>query len=337
MKSIVFISDAWTSAGVNGVVTWLTNTRKILEQRNFKTTIIHPGLFYNIPLPNYPEVKLSLFAKNKMQQMIKAAKPDYICIVTEGPLGFTARRICKANNWKFSTFYHTRFPEYIDLRLGGFKETAYSYMRWFHKPSSCVMVGSKSMKDDLIKERFENVVYVPEGVDLGLFQRNEKASPPAGLAKPIFTFMGRLAPEKNLEAFLDCELPGSKLIIGDGPSKAELEQKYSDAKFVGYKKGQELVDLLSISDVFVFPSKTDTFGLTMIEAMACGIPVAAFDVTGPKDVVTNGETGYLGENLAENAKKCLQLDKNKCMQKAHEFTWENSVKIFAKNLVPIKP
>ncbi len=337
MKKIVFITDGWEDTTMSGVIVWLKNTKRIMEQLGFKVTIIHPGLFVNIPLPTYKEIKVSMFARKKLENMLKLEKPDYIHISMEASLGWAARMVCVKNKWKFTTFYHTRFPEYVYARLGTFEELTYSYLRWFHKASARTMVSTDSLKNELEGKGFKNIVVCPLGVDIDLFKKNPKAPIPYGLSKPIFVYMGRIAIEKTIELFLNCNLPGSKLVIGEGPQKLELENKYrGKAFFAGFKQGQELVDLLSASDVFVFPSKTDTFSLVTIEALACGLPVAAFDVQGPKNILTNGKDGYLGDNLEENAKKCLSIDKTECVKTAQRYSWKNSVNTFIENLIAVR-
>jgi len=330
MKSIVFVTDVW--GNINGVVTWLTNMKKELERRGIKVTIIHPEEFLGVPLLFYPDIKMSLFASKKVKKLIDEANPDAIHIATEGPLGLAARQVCKKNKWKFTSFYHTRLPEYIlnyaPLHLKILKQGAYHYMRWFHNGGTRTLVGSPSLKTELEEKGFKRLVFVPQGIDLKLFKRNAKAKPPRTLKKPIFCFMGRLASEKNIEDFLDCKLPGSKLIIGDGPSKKKLQKKYKDAHFVGFKTGQNLVDLMSASDVYVFPSKTETFGLTLVEALACGLPVAAYNSTGPKDVIRSGTDGFLGPNLEKNALKCLTLSPTACIKKAKKYSWKNAADAF---------
>lgn len=329
MKHIVFVSDVWLGANVSGVVTWLVNIKRQLEKRGFRVSIIHPADFLSLPLPTYPEIRLSLFARKKVKDMLRQALPDYIHISTEGPLGLAARRICLKNKWRFTTYYHTRLPEYVQVRLKTGKKAIYAYLRWFHHASTCIMVGTPSMKAELEQKGFGHIAVVSHGIDLQLFRRNPNARAPEGLRQPIFAYLGRIAPEKNIEAFLKCDLPGSKLIIGDGPSKSKLENKYENtAYFAGFKKGQELVDLLSAADVFVFPSKTDTFGLTIVEALACGLPIAAYDVTGPRDIITNGLDGFLGDDLENNAKKCLAIDRALCIKKAQQYSWENSANLF---------
>ncbi len=332
-KTIVIITDAWTSAGVNGVVTALLKIQENLEKQGFRVVVIHPGMFFSVALPSDKSIRLSMFVKGKLERMLRKENPDYIHIATEGPLGLAGRRVCLNSKWPFTTFYHTRFPEYIEARFGGFKNLTYRYERWFHRASAALMVSTPSLKRELEARGFINLVVTPLGADLELFKHNPLAVPLPGMIKPIFVFLGRVAVEKNIEAFLKCDLPGSKLIIGDGPSRKELETKYhGKAVFAGYKTHTEVVDLLSASDVFVFPSKTDTFGLVIVEAMACGLPVAAYDVQGPADIVTNGVDGFLGEDLEGNAKKCLQLNRQKCIEKAQQYSWANSVKKFIENI-----
>lgn len=334
MKKILIISDVWSH--VNGVVTSLKQLREGLKPKGYDVKIIHPDEFKNIPLPTYPEIKLAISSRRKMEKIIKEFNPDYIHIATEGPLGLIARLACTKNKWKFTSQYHTQLPEYIEVRTGMFKNVTYHYMRWFHKPGQCTMVSSPMMKNLLEKRRFKHIKLVPVGVDTDLFKKNPEAKTPKNLKKPIFIFVGRIAPEKNLEAFLNSKLPGTKLIIGDGPDRKKLEKLYKkSAVFTGVKKEQELVDLLSISDVFVFPSGTDTFGIAMLEALSCGLPVAAFNVPGPRDIISNGKDGYIGENLEKNAIKCLKLNTRLCRKKALKFSSKNWLKNFIKTLTHI--
>ncbi|MFA7685343.1 MAG: glycosyltransferase family 1 protein [Candidatus Gracilibacteria bacterium] len=337
MKKAVIVTDVW-SKNINGVVTAIVYTKKGLEDHGYQVTIIHPGLFHSLPLPSYAEIRLAIFTKKRIGEMLRQIKPDYIHIATEGPLGLAARTACVKRKWQFTTSYHTRFPEYITARihLKPVEKIAWEYLRWFHSRSKKVMVSTPSLKKELEKMRFKNVTVLPFGVELDLFKKNLKAKIPKSLQKPIFTFLGRIAPEKNLKAFLECDLPGTKLIIGDGPQRKKLERKFKEhTVFVGKKKGQDIVDLLSISDVFVFPSKTDTFGLVLTEALACELPVAAYNVHGPKDIITNGKDGFLGNNLAKNAIKCLDLNKENCRKKALKYSWDNFTNKFIKNIVHV--
>lgn len=336
MKNIVIITDTWEDKNTNGVVIYLLNIKSRLEKQGFQVSVIHPGQFRHLSLPTYAEIKMSLSTRAHMERAIMDTHPDYIHIATEGSLGLVARSACVKNKWKFTTFYHTRFPEYVAIRFKLLEQPAARYMKWFHGASACTMVSTESLKNELEQKGFKNMVVSPLGVDLDMFHKNPNAKTPDGLSHPLFVFMGRIAPEKTIEDFLECELPGSKMIIGDGPSKILLEEKYQNKTlFTGLKSGTELVDLLSVSDVFVFPSRTDTFSLAIIEALACGLPVAAYDVQGPRNILTNGYDGYLGENLKENAMKCLDIDRANCVETAKKYSWDHAVTEFLKNLAAI--
>ena len=335
MKNILFVSDVWPPEK-DGVVTSLLNLKKGLEERGYTVHVIEPGQFMNFKLPFYKDIRLSVFVKWKVKKLMLEANPDYIHIATPGTLGFSARSVCIEKNWKFTTFYHTRYPEYLKIRFGGLKKAAYNYLRWFNEAADKMMVSCPSLKEELKKKEFKNMVICPLGVDTKLFQKSQAAKLPEGIIPPVFTFLGRIGPEKNIKSFLKCNLPGSKLIIGDGAIRKRLEKEFpKNTLFVGKKSGHEIVDLLSISDVFVFPSKTDTFGLSMLEAMATEVPIAAYNVPGPKDIITNGVDGYFGKNLEKNALKCLELDGKNSREKAKKYSWEKSVTIFLEHLTPI--
>ncbi|HEV8601464.1 MAG TPA: glycosyltransferase family 1 protein [Patescibacteria group bacterium] len=333
MQKIAIITDTW-HPNLNGVVTSLSYTKKYLELKGLDVRVIHPGEFTSIRVPTETNLHFALLTSKQMESALKRERPDYIHIATEGPMGLAARSACQKNKWKFTTFYHTQLPEYLSARFALHKGLTYSYMRWFHGASEKVIVSTQSLKRQLEQKKFKRVEVVALGADVEKFQKNPNAKIPPDLEKPIFVYLGRVAPEKNIEAFLKCILPGSKIVIGDGPSRKSLEKKYrAHTRFVGYKKDQELVDLLSVSDVMVFPSKTDTFGLTILEAMACSMPVAAFDVPGPKDLITHGVDGFLGDDLQGNAIKCLKLDPENCRKKALKFSWANFADRFFESLV----
>lgn len=332
MKKIIIFTDGWHPM-VSGVVRSLEKTIEILKKNNFDVVLIHPGMFHSIPVFFYPEVRLSVFAQKKIEKIIEAEKPDYVHIATEGTLGLAARMVCVHNKIKFSTAYHTHIPMYLKVRTGFLFNSTYAYLRWFHSASHALMVSTESLKEELEKHDFKNIVICPLGVDTEYFKRVENKTKKEFIS-PVFVFCGRVAVEKNIKEFLDCELPGTKLVIGDGPQREQLEKEYGDrVKFVGYKKGADLVNLLSLCDVFVFPSCTETFGLVILEAMSCGIPVAAHNVMGPKDIITSGVDGFVGDNLAEAALACLNISRKKCREKALQFSWEESAKSFIKNLV----
>ena len=277
MKKLLLITDGWHPQ-VSGMVTALEKTTKLLKKRGFSVTVVHPGLCQNVPMPLNKEYRMGLFPKKLIERMIEEEKPDYIHIASEGPLGFTARLICQKRKLRFTTSYHTHFHLYFKSRIKCLEGTVFSFIRWFHSAAAQTMVATKSLKRELESHGFKNTVLWPLGVDTELFSYQQKTSKSA-YPRPVFLYLGRLAPEKNIEKFLSLSLPGTKLVIGDGPSRKRLEAKYTkNTIFVGYKQGKELSELLKQGDVLVFPSMTDTFGLVALEALACGIPVAAHKV-----------------------------------------------------------
>ncbi len=335
MKTLLLVTDAWRPQ-TNGVVAAYEKMCEGMRQRGYKVVVIHPGLFKTIPLPFYPEIRLALFPRRRLRQIFTREKPDFVHIPVPGTLGLAGRALCKEKEFLFTTCYHTHIAHYIDVRLRYFFKPAYAFLRWFHNSGSATMAATEGLMRELEAHGFTNVVLWPLGVDTELFQRNPAPALPS-LTKPVFVYMGRIAIEKSLDEFLDADLPGTKLIIGDGPDRARLERKYSDrAMFVGYKRGQELVDWLSLCDVFVFPSRTETFGLAIIEALAVGLPVAAHDCMGPRDIITHGVDGYLSEDLQGAALKCLTLNRDACRNKALRYSWERSAAVFESLLVPVR-
>jgi glycosyltransferase involved in cell wall biosynthesis len=338
MKKIALITDAWYPQ-VNGVVRVTDTIRSILVGRGYEVLVIDPSQFKNVTIPFYREIRLSLFPARRLNRMLSAFKPDAIHLQTEGTLGFAARKYCRQHSLPFTTWYHTHFHFYLDMRLHGLLKVVMAFARRFHNSATRTFVSTDGLKKELEREEFAHLAVVPLGVDTGHFKRNLAPNVPA-MQRPVYVFFSRLAQEKNPEEFLKLKLDGTKLVIGDGPDREKLEKKYGienggDATFVGYKTGQELVDYLSNADVMIFPSRTETFGLAALEAMACGVPVAAHDVLGPRDIITQGVDGYLSENLAEAAQKCLTLDREACRQKALKYSWEHSVDAFLQNLAPI--
>ncbi|MFA5996330.1 MAG: glycosyltransferase family 1 protein [Candidatus Paceibacterota bacterium] len=331
MKKILFVTDAWAPQ-VNGVVRVLEALIPILKARGYEITVIEPGQFRTVPLPLYPEIRLALFSKRRIKKLIEGARPDAVCVVTEGPLGWAARAVCRELGIPFTSWYHSHFQLYVDVRLRGLLRPVYALIRRFHAPAAHTMVSTESLKKELEAVGFKNLVIMPLGVDVDFFMRNPAPALPT-LPKPVFVYFSRLAPEKNPEEFMKLELPGTKLVIGDGPLRSKLERRYGKSnRFVGYKHGQELVDWLSLASVFVFPSRTETFGLVALEALACGIPVAAHDVMGPGDILTEGKDGYLSDDLQEAAIKCLELSPEACRRKAEQYSWGHSADAFIKNI-----
>ncbi len=325
---IAIITDAWEPQ-VNGVVTTLRTTQETLNKLGYTVEVFTPNNYKTIPCPTYPEIRLALRPKAKLKKSLENFKPDAIHIATEGPMGMAARSICKNNNWAFTTSYHTQFPEYIRERAPIPLGITYAFFRWFHSGAAQTLVGTKKQQELLTSHGFKNLVIWPRGVDTDIFTQSDKNF--LTDERPILIYVGRVSVEKNIEAFLELDLPGTKYVVGDGPAYSELKQKYPLVKFAGYKFGKELAKYIAASDVFVFPSKTDTFGIVMLEAMACGVPVAAYPVTGPIDVVRKDKTGCLNEDLAQAVDCALQLDSKDCLQQASEYTWEKASKIFAAN------
>jgi glycosyltransferase involved in cell wall biosynthesis len=254
-------------------------------------------------------------------------------IATEGPIGLAARRVCLEWKLPFTTSYHTKYPEYVNARFPVPLSVGYAFMRWFHKPSGRVMVATPTMRSDLEKHGFRNISPWSRGVDVDIFR---PGLPPIyeGLERPIFVNVGRVAVEKNIEAFVELDLPGTKVVVGDGPSRAELERKYPNVKFLGARFGDELARCYADADVFVFPSFTDTFGLVILEAMACGTPVAAYPAPGPIDIIPNSGAGAIGDDLKAACLECLTIDRAAVRAYAEKFSWRASAEEFVRNLQP---
>lgn len=329
---IALISDAWHPQ-INGVVTALTNTCRTLEKLGHTVELIFPGHFRTWPCPGYPDARLAFGCGARLGRIIEAFQPDAIHMATEGPVGFAARRYCRRMGFNYTTSFHSRFPEYLKLRIGLPLSLSYAYLRWFHGKSHHVMVATDSLRDELASKGFHRLVRWPLGVDTEIFRPREKGF--IQDRRPILMYAGRVAVEKNLEKFLGLELPGTKFVVGDGPQREELEKRYPRVRFVGYKKGDELARYLAAADVFVFPSLTDTFGLVLLEALACGVPVAAYPVQGPKDVILDKQVGVLDTDLAQAVLKALSLSPQHCRRYAMQYSWENCTRQFVGNLTPI--
>lgn len=324
---IAIVTDAWAPQ-VNGVVRTLQTIRAKLEDMGHAVRIISPDLYPSMPCPTYPEIRLALARPASVGKAIAAFRPDAIHLATEGPLCLAARRWCLARGLPFTTAYHTHFPDYVAQRTGLPSAWFWRYIRWFHGPARAVLVSTASVRAQLRSHGLANVRPWGRGVDLAAFSPD--TPPPAyfaDLPRPIQLYVGRVAVEKNLEAFLASGHPGTKVVVGDGPALAALRRAYPDVLFAGSMFGRDLAGAYAGADVFVFPSKTDTFGLVMIEALACGTPVAAFPVSGPIDIVTP-ETGALAESLDEAIAGALQSDRSACVAHGRNFTWEKSAQEF---------
>ncbi len=331
---ILLISDAWMPQ-VNGVVrTWQT-VRAECEALGHTFEVISPDQFKTVPCPTYPEIRLAIRPGGRLRQLFDEIDPDAVHIATEGPLGMAGRALMLRRGLPFTTSYHTRFPEYVAARAPVPVGWGYRVMRWFHRPSAAVLVATKSIRADLEVRGFTNIADWTRGVDLDLFTpRGPRA---LDLPKPVFAYVGRVAVEKNLRAFLDLDLPGSKLVVGDGPQLSELRRDYPKAHFAGAHFGEDLAAHYRAADVFVFPSRTDTFGLVLLEAMACGLPVAAYPVPGPRDVVTDPAAGVLDDDLLAAALAAHKLDPAAARAHAERYGWDACTRQFLDSLVPVAP
>jgi glycosyltransferase involved in cell wall biosynthesis len=331
---ILIATDAWHPQ-VNGVVRTLTSLARSASALDADIGFLTPDGFPSMALPTYPGLRIALPNRREIARRIEAAAPDAIHIATEGPVGWAARAYCRRRNLAFTTSYTTRFPEYVEVRTRLPASVGYAVLRHFHAASSMVMVATDSLRQELGARGFRKLGFWTRGVDTELFNPNSPAT--FDLPRPIFMTMGRVAVEKNLEAFLSLDLPGTKVIVGDGPQKAELARKYPNAVFLGEKKGADLTAHLAAADVFVFPSLTDTFGVVQLEALACGTPVAAFPVTGPKDVIADHPIGALDTDLRSASLRALTMSREACRSFALERSWENSARQFIGNVTALQP
>ena len=328
---IAIVTDAWKPQ-VNGVVQTLTKTSEELQRLGHEVEMITPLGRRSIPCPTYPEIRLSILAGRSVRRQLDEFDPDCVHIATEGPLGLAARRYCHKRKLPFTTAYHTQFPEYVRARFPIPIKLTNRLLLWFHRTAAYTMVPTDAIRRKLIGRGFRNVVIWSRGVDTETFTPDDPLQ--YDLPRPIWIYMGRVSVEKNIEEFLDLDLEGSKVIIGDGPDKRRLEKRYPECDFLGYRFGKELARYLAGGDVFVFPSKTDTFGLVMLEAMACGLPVAALPVDGPIDVIRNGETGIMNEDLRVACEQARKLFWEDCRRFAEKRSWRHSTLQFENYLVP---
>lgn len=328
---ILLVTDAWEPQ-VNGVVRTLKSTSRELQAMGHEVQLVTPLEFRTVPCPTYPDIRLSLFPSAKVKRILRDFNPDAIHIATEGPLGLAARHYALRHGLPFTTAYHTRFPEYVRARFGFPLSWTYAFLRWFHSPSQAVMVPTPVVKRDLEAARFERVVLWSRGVDTDIFRPHPSSR--LNTEPPIYLYVGRVAVEKNVEAFLELELPGSKWVVGTGPAIASIQAKYPTANYLGVLNQHELADVYAAADVFVFPSKTDTFGLVLLEAMACGLPVAAYPVTGPLDVIGDSKAGALNEDLRTACIQALKLRREDAAAHAQKFSWRAATEQFVGHLHP---
>ncbi|HBK18918.1 MAG TPA: alpha-mannosyltransferase [Gammaproteobacteria bacterium] len=333
---LLLVTDAW-SPQVNGVVTTLEHVTDDLRQQGYQIRVIEPSDFVTMALPNYAEIPLALNVW-KFGELYRDYAPDFVHIATEGPIGLAARRYLTQHGLQFSSSLHTKFPEYINQRTGVPVAWGYRFLKWFHRASSATLVTTESMRDYLTDRGLKNLVVWGRGVDTKMFHpglREVDGREVAG--NPTLLYVGRVAVEKNIEAFLSLDLPGTKVVVGDGPARPGLEKRFPDAVWAGYQRGKDLAKYYADADVFVFPSKTDTFGIVMLEAMAAGTPVAGYPVTGPLDVVQEGITGSLHDDLEQAVRRALTTPRSACRTYAESQSWERVAQAFQRELVPVVP
>lgn len=323
IRRILFVTDAWRPQ-VNGVVQTLERLAEQLALMGVEATFLTPHGFRTVPMPTYPDIRLALATPGNVRRQVAAANADHIHIVTEGPLGLLARSHCVATSRSFTTSYHTRFPEYVSARMPVPQSLTYAWLRRFHNSAEATLVATASLRTELAAKGFTKLRPWTRGVDTEMFNPVHRTE--LKLPRPVFLYVGRVAVEKNLDAFLRLPLPGSKLIVGEGPALESLRATYPDAHFPGLRRGVALAQTYASADVFVFPSRTDTFGVVLLEAMASGLPVAAYPVTGPIDVVGHG--GVLSENLEAAALGALNIDRAAARERATEFSWQACADIF---------
>jgi glycosyltransferase involved in cell wall biosynthesis len=322
---ILVATDAWRPQ-VNGVVRTLGSVARAAAKLGVAMDFLSPEGFRSFPVPTYPGLRLALPNRRQIAARIEMARPDAIHIATEGPIGFAVRAYCRRNNRPFTTSYTTRFPEYISARSPISENIIYAALRWFHAGATVTMVATPSLMNELSQRGFAHLGMWTRGVDVDLFRPDRAID--VAFPRPIFMTVGRVAVEKNLEAFLSLDLPGSKVVIGAGPQEERLKRSFPDAKFLGPLDNGILAGHLAAADVFVFPSRTDTFGVVQLEALASGVPIAAFPVTGPKDVVGNNPIGVLHEDLRHACMEALGISRDVCRQFALQCSWENSARQF---------
>lgn len=326
---ILIATDAWNPQ-VNGVVRTLTSLDRACARLGVKITFVTPAGFRSFPVPTYPGLRLAIPNRREIARRIEEAGPDAIHIATEGPIGWAVRAYCRRRSLAFTTSYTTRFPEYVSVRTRLPAALGYAVMRQFHSAAAGTMVATNSLRTELAARGFTKLLPWTRGVDTDLFRPDDPAE--LDLPRPIFMTVGRVAIEKNFDAFLSLELPGSKVVIGDGPQRRELQVRFPQTIFLGEKSGRDLASHLAAADVFVFPSLTDTFGVVQLEALASGVPVAAFPVTGPIDVISDRPIGALDRDLRSACLRALGMSRELCRDFALAYSWENCARQFLSNL-----
>lgn len=331
MTRITVVTDAWHPQ-VNGVVRSIERTNAELVAMGAEVTMVTPDLFRTLPLPSYPEIRVAISTYRRVAREIERGQPAYVHIATEGPLGLKARKWCRRHGMPYTTSYHTRFPEYVAARLPVPQSWLYAMVRRFHNGGAGCMVATDTLAAELSARGFRNLMRWSRGIDADLFRPRPDENDMFDLPRPIFINVGRVAVEKNLEAFLSLDLPGSKVIVGDGPQRASLERRYPNAHFAGVMVGEELARAYASADVFVFPSRTDTFGNVLLEALASGLPVAAYPVMGPLDILGDSDAGILDEDLRAACLGAMAIDPAAARELALSFSWRRSALQFLDNI-----
>jgi glycosyltransferase involved in cell wall biosynthesis len=332
LRRILIVTDAWRPQ-INGVVRTLESLASQLRSWGHEVNFLTPEPFWTVPVPTYPEIRLSLVSRRTVFHFLARSRAHHIHIATEGPLGLLARRYCIERGKAFTTSFHTRFPEYVAERLPVPEEWSYGYLRWFHDPAVNTMVPTPSLRSELIAHGFSHLTLWGRGVDGNRFRPGPKTMF-TDLPGPHLLYVGRVSAEKNVAAFLDADVPGTKIVVGDGPDRAHLERLHPEARFVGYLHGEDLAAAYRSADVMVFPSRTDTFGNVVTEALASGTPVAAYPVTGPRDILTDPRAGTLSDDLASAVRRSLTLKRDDARALGEQFTWSASALQFLSALAP---
>jgi glycosyltransferase involved in cell wall biosynthesis len=335
MARILIATDAWHPQ-VSGVVRTLDTTARTLQGWGHSVEVIEPSDYPSFPVPFYPEIPFCLPRPGRVFERVSKFRPDHIHISTEGSLGMWVRWFCWRMGWRFTTSYHTRFPEYLNHLVGVPEAITYQFLKWFHSRSSAMMVATPSLERELLDRGFNVAIRRwSRGVDLSIFRPRPETE--TGYKRPVLLYVGRVSHEKGVDDFLKLNVPGTKFVVGDGPARASLERQYPSAVFFGYRKGQELGEIYASADLFVFPSKTDTFGVVVIEALASGLPVAAYPVTGPADIITSEKFGALDDDLGKAVERALSSGvPEECAAEGRKYTWEHCTQQFLANLVPIR-
>lgn len=332
----LIVSDAWRPQ-VNGVVRTIETVGDVLRRRGDTVEVIGPDRFRTFPMPGYREIRLAFRPGATLPALVDGFGPDAVHIATEGPLGWAARALCRARGWHFTTSLHTMFPEYLAARTGIPPRLAWAVLRRFHNGGDGTFAATPSLRALLTERGFTKVMEWTRGVDLSLFSEDGPRGAWEGLPRPIFLYAGRVSVEKNIEAFLALDLPGTKVVVGDGPQRAALQSRFPAAHFAGWRMGEALAHAYRSADVFVFPSRTDTFGLVLLEAMACGLPVAAYPVMGPLDVVGGAaDAGVLDEDLRRACLAALPLGRDRARAHAQRFSWPACAEAFRRQLMPVR-